>query len=378
MKKRMVLLMALLMALLLSNTVASAETPDLFTQIRGMTFEFASGAGAWSTELTVGENGTFTGNFHDSEMGETGEGYPDGTQYGCVFHGQFSDPEKIDEYSWKVQISVEPDEGQAPETIEDQIRYVTATPYGLEKAKTVIFFLPGMAIDRLPEDFIPWTYLYETTPETKEIPYYAIWNEEDDAGFICYATAETKTSDRTVVTALAAEVNPDHLVSVAFDAKINACADGAFTITILVPERYDPEEIRALKIGDGLYTQGREVDIRSISEDQGYLVLNAGSADEVYLFEGIDLNYWIMDVNDNTWTELPAVKVPASEHLIFLDGINPKTGESLIYPTVYNMDGFQKLLNDKDDPGFDICNVELVIDEEGKLALIQRFYVPWQ
>ena len=53
------------------------------------------------------------------------------------------------------------------------------------------------------------------------------------------------SAERTVVTALASEINPDNLVSVAFDAKINACDDGVFNITILVPERYDPEEIKA-------------------------------------------------------------------------------------------------------------------------------------
>jgi len=52
-------------------------------------------------------------------------------------------------------------------------------------------------------------------------------------------------------------------VSVAFDAKINACADGVFNITILVPERYDPDEIKTLKVGDGIFTEGREIEIRT-------------------------------------------------------------------------------------------------------------------
>ena len=39
------------------------------------------------------------------------------------------------------------------------------------------------------------------------------------------------SAERPVVTALASEINPDNLVSVAFDAKINACADGVFNIS---------------------------------------------------------------------------------------------------------------------------------------------------
>lgn len=188
----------------------------------------------------------------------------------------------------------------------------------------------------------------------------------------------TAAAERTVVTALAAEVNPDNLVSVAADAKVLSCADGQFTITILVPERYDPEEINALKVGDAIWTEGREVEIRSITERDGYIVLNADTDDDVWLFESVDLNYWIMDVNDNTWLEFATVTVPASGHLLFLDGINPSTGESLLHPTVYNEEDFMTLMNSADDPGFDIRNVEVVFDENGELALIRRFYVPWQ
>ena len=194
----------------------------------------------------------------------------------------------------------------------------------------------------------------------------------------CLLLAGSASAEHTVATGLAIELDPENLVSVAFDAKIEGYADGAFTITILVPERYDPEEISALQVGDGIYTQGREVEIRSISDVDGYLVFNEGAEDEVYLFESVDLNYWIMDVNDNTWLELATVSVPAAERFIFLDGIDPATGEGLLHPTVHNLEGFRELMEDPDDPGFDIRNVEAVTDEEGKLAVIRRLYVPWQ
>ncbi|MBQ6382399.1 MAG: hypothetical protein IJJ42_02205 [Clostridia bacterium] len=377
--RRLVLLTA---ALMLMVTFAAAESAsmELFAQIEGQVFEFYSGAGGWSTELTVGENGTFTGNFHDSEMGETDENYPDGTLYGCSFHGQFSDPEPVDENAWTVKLTVEQDEGQVPEAIEDGIRYVTAAPYGLEKAQTVTVFLPGTPVDCLPEDFMIWSHLQETTPDAKVIPYYAIWNEADEAGFIAggWDVVGSASAEPAVVTALASEINPDRLASVAFDAKINSCADGVFSITVLVPERYDPEEIKALKAGDSIFTEGREVKIRSITNQDGYIILNADTEDEVCLYESIDTSYWIADDNDNTWAEFPSVTVQASEHFIFLDGINPSTGEALLHPTVHNMAGFLERMNSTDDSGFDIRNTEAVIDEDGKLAVIQRFYVPWQ
>ena len=184
----------------------------------------------------------------------------------------------------------------------------------------------------------------------------------------------------TVVTALAAEVNTEHPVSIAVDAKITGYDpdSGLISVTIIVPERYAPEDIRALGAGDAIYTQGREVVIRTISEIDGYTVLNEGADDEVYLFESVDLNYWIMDVNDNTWTEFPGITVPVAGHFLFLDEIDPATGEGLLNPTVHNKAEFLEIMNNPEDPGFDIRNVKAVFDENGELALIRRIYVPWQ
>ena len=101
MKKLVIFFLA---AMMLMISAAGAEETDLFRQLNGKLFEFSSGAGGWSTELTMGENGTFTGVYHDSEMGETGDNYPDGTVYLCSFHGQFTDPVQVDEYTWTVKV----------------------------------------------------------------------------------------------------------------------------------------------------------------------------------------------------------------------------------------------------------------------------------
>ena len=82
MKRLLVLLAVVLMLSTAVSASAEGVSMDLFSLIRGQLFEFSSGVGAWSTELTMLEDGTFWGNFHDSEMGETGEGYPNGTYSG--------------------------------------------------------------------------------------------------------------------------------------------------------------------------------------------------------------------------------------------------------------------------------------------------------
>ena len=218
MKKVLAIILAVMMAV--AASCAGAETNDLFDQIKGKTFDFASGVGGWGTELIVGENGSFTGNYHDSEMGETGEGYPDGTVYGCSFHGQFTEPEMKDEYSWTVKIAVELDEGQVPEAIEDAIRYVTSAPYGVEKAQTLTIFLPGTPVERLPEGFVIWSHLEDIAPNAKTIPYYAIWSEADEAGFVSDVVLENTDSNGN-----------EEAAGTSSDVK-GAIEDGAYVLTV--------------------------------------------------------------------------------------------------------------------------------------------------
>ena len=190
--------------------------------------------------------------------------------------------------------------------------------------------------------------------------------------------AGSSGAERTVVTAVAAEINPEEPVSVAADAKILTCDGSTCTVILLVPERYRPDEILSLRAGDAIFTRGREVDVHTLSERDGYLVLNAGEENEVCLYESSDLYYRIMEEDDHTWTELATVRVPVSERLLFLDGIDPSTGEALMIPAVHNKADFLAMMESKDDPGFDIRNVMIAFDDRGELALIRRYYVPWQ
>ena len=68
-------------------------------------FSFLSGAGGWSTELVLNQDGSFTGQYHDSEMGDIGEDYPYGSIYVCSFAGEFVDFEKLSEYAYKMNLT---------------------------------------------------------------------------------------------------------------------------------------------------------------------------------------------------------------------------------------------------------------------------------
>ena len=161
-----------------------------------MEFSFLSGAGAWRTVMTLKQDGTFEGLYHDSEMGITGEGYPNGSAYVCEFSGRFTDIKKINDYSYKMTLSdVKTTEPIGKEWIEDGVFYTATGPHGLmnsqespdfdKVATEFIFYLPDAPVDSLPDDFLEWwPYRYEHSQKPfKELSCYGILNIDARHGF---------------------------------------------------------------------------------------------------------------------------------------------------------------------------------------------------
>ena len=179
--------LTLTLAMLLTGCLAAAEAqPALsFADLDELDWTFSSGVGGWYTCIWIEEDGTFTGEFHDSEMGAADEAYPDGTVYGCLFHGRMTLGEQADEYTWKIHVDeVELDEGQVPEAIEDGMRFVTCEPYGLKAGNDMLLYLPGTPVEKLPEDFLMWAHLYAYGEDVKELPYYGLYDPQEETGFI--------------------------------------------------------------------------------------------------------------------------------------------------------------------------------------------------
>ena len=155
-----------------------------FADVSNIEFAFASGAGGWSTYLYIEEDGTFCGNFHDSDMGCTGEGYPGGTIYYCDFSGQFSNPVKIDDDTYQFEIeSLECEKEEGEEEIIDERLYIYSYPYGLDDADKVYMYLPGKDTKDFSEELKMWLFLSDNE---KELPFYAIYNENPEYGFVGY------------------------------------------------------------------------------------------------------------------------------------------------------------------------------------------------
>ena len=185
MKRIMALLIALMMTLGAAAAFAEAPEENLFETLAGLEWSFSSGVGAWSTDLTIQADGTFTGEYHDSEMGDAEEKYPNGTVYVCRFSGKMSVSEKTDDKSWKIrvdQLEKEPME----ETIEDGVRYVPSDAYGLAEGDEMILYAPGTPVSVLSEDMRMWAHLMELDAMPETLDCWFLMSEKVGSGFTGY------------------------------------------------------------------------------------------------------------------------------------------------------------------------------------------------
>lgn len=147
-------------------------------------FTFSSGAGGWSTDISLQTDGTFVGQYHDSDMGTSDNDYPNGTVYYCNFCGRLEIVQKLDEYSYALKLaSLEKEKGK--EYIEDGIRYVPSEPYGMEKGKKYILYLPDTPLDGLSEEFLMWWPGRYDMQEQKRTTLgdYGLYNQDMEYGF---------------------------------------------------------------------------------------------------------------------------------------------------------------------------------------------------
>jgi hypothetical protein len=170
------------------ETPPEGEDGFSFAQLEGYDFIFASGVGAWATSLKIDADGSFSGAYYDSDMGDTGEGYPGGTQYNCVFQGQFTPPVQVNEYTYSTRIdAIRYDREVGTDEIRDDIHYVYTEPAGLEGAEEVLIYLPGAPLDQLPQDYLDWIGYFDlSTAEETALSGYGLYNVATECGFSGY------------------------------------------------------------------------------------------------------------------------------------------------------------------------------------------------
>jgi len=153
-----------------------AQLPDQFV--------FTSGAGGWSTTLTMSKDGTFTGRYWASHLGDTGADHPKGTADESIFSGrlQVGSPAAGDKYD--VTVADFATQGKVGDTrIEDGVLVTTAEPYGITAADTkLVVYAPGASTDGMSQDFLKWLGIgIETRPYT--LPYWVLGIPTPDFAF---------------------------------------------------------------------------------------------------------------------------------------------------------------------------------------------------
>ncbi len=171
--------------------------PDLFSQMPSNYF-FSSGAGAWGTYLTVYPDGSFEGEYSDSDMGDSGDGY-DATHYSSVFTGRFINPVKINDMVYAFELEsisyekpVDTEEIVSWDGGETNVREIYTDAYGLAGGKTFYLYVPGIRVSKLPEECINWTYgVGGLSEDKKTLEAYGLYNTDEQLGFFGWPSQDS-------------------------------------------------------------------------------------------------------------------------------------------------------------------------------------------
>ncbi len=168
-----------------SDVSSTTQTVQELPSFSPVEFSFLSGVGAWSTDIVLSPDGNFSGEFHDTDMGDVGDEYPNGIVYISEFEGRFTNIIKVNDYTYKMTLEFLQVDRLGEEWIEDGIKYITSMPYGFDNGSEYIFFLPETPINELPEEFLSWwplQYEQDNNPKTT-LSCHGIMNVTTEQGF---------------------------------------------------------------------------------------------------------------------------------------------------------------------------------------------------
>lgn len=169
----------------LIDKYSMVEEVSSILQVLPDSFSFSSGMGAWATYFHINADGTFEGQYHDTNIGESGDGYPNGTVYICNFSGKFSEPKQIGQYIYSMKLEkLETKEKPGEISFEEGVRYIGSEPYGFDMADDFYIYCPGIQISELEEGFVSWIHAFVDVQKVKNFPCYGIYNIKGERGFV--------------------------------------------------------------------------------------------------------------------------------------------------------------------------------------------------
>ena len=115
-------------------------------------YSYSAGVSGSHTSFTLKADGSFEGECSDSFWTEKTSSYPNGTVYICSFKGRFTEPQKVNSYTYKMTLSnIALKKNRGYEEIKNGIRYVyTASAPGFNEVKNMYIYTKGAPISNLP------------------------------------------------------------------------------------------------------------------------------------------------------------------------------------------------------------------------------------
>ncbi len=163
-----------------------------FEELSKHNYSLSSGAGAWSDDFNIEKDGFFHGHYHDMDMGDTGDDYPNGTMYICDYEGHLSNIQKIDEYTCKMEVSDLKVTSSETEYIEGGVRYIPSEPYAFCDTEEIEIYLPGKPTSEISEELQVWlgfVYLDEVPEKIEDI---ALVNASQELGMTSFDRKDAK------------------------------------------------------------------------------------------------------------------------------------------------------------------------------------------
>jgi len=172
--------------------------------------------------------------------------------------------------------------------------------------------------------------------------------------------------------------NEVNIAGQTFEARITGCnADtGMLTLELLDAVRLDEETVKSWAVGDTVTLGDITEQVETLEEDEYGLILN----DYIQVNRQEDGTYTISEYERRITRVVKTVDAPMAEGFVFMDGIDAETMAMVEEPSVHTAEEFLKVfaIDDGTDPGFDADNVRVTFDGEGAVAVVDRFYTPWQ
>ena len=185
---------------------------------------------------------------------------------------------------------------------------------------------------------------------------------------VCTASAET-------IQAKPVEISMDNLEDRMVRTDLEYKDGNKMLLTLYAPERFAAAAIQAVKPGDVVVTDGKEVKIETIDQGGPDFIFNKGTENEMLFCDaGHDEFEHVMDSDYVPWIKLGERELEQLEYYPIIDNIDPLTGDVLEEPIIYRGDRLMELLKNPEAITFSVKNVDVVYDRNNMPVLMIRYF----